>query len=46
LIFTEYHSQVLAFLLCIWNVLGSNFSPETSCPEIFCGFPQSVQKKF
>jgi hypothetical protein len=44
-VLTECHSQVLACLLQIWEVMGSNAIPETEyihCGS--CGFPQSLQK--
>jgi hypothetical protein len=31
------------FLLCIWEVPGSDLSLETSYPEVFHGFTQSLQ---
>jgi hypothetical protein len=31
-------------LLRIQEVPGSNLDPETGCPEVFCGVPQSLQK--
>jgi hypothetical protein len=33
----------LAFVLCIWEVLDSNFDPRTGYPHWLFGFPQSLQ---
>jgi hypothetical protein len=32
-----------AFLLHIWEILGSNLGSETRYPEDLCGFAQSLQ---
>jgi hypothetical protein len=33
----------LTLLLRKWEVPGSNLGPDTGCPEVFSGFPQSLQ---
>jgi hypothetical protein len=33
----------LTLLLHIREVPGSNLSPETCYPKVFCGFPQCIQ---